>query len=158
MALTLPVCCVISSPMKISLGTDHAGYAAKEIVKKHLEGRGITVVDFGAFSDERCDYPDFVRPAAEAVAKGEVDGGNVFGGSGNGEAIVANKVKGIRCGVVWNEESAHLTKSHNDANVISIGGRMVEARLLPAVVDAWLDTTFEGGRHVQRLEKIHAAE
>jgi|TARA_B110000037_G_scaffold223100_1_gene302112 ribose 5-phosphate isomerase B len=144
--------------MKISLGTDHAGYAAKEIVKAHLESRGITVIDHGAFSNERSDYPDFVRPAAEAVSKGESDLGIVFGGSGNGEAIVANKVKGIRCGVVWNAESAQLTKAHNDANVISIGGRMFPQRSLPAVVDAWLDSTFEGGRHVQRVEKIHATE
>lgn len=144
--------------MKISLGTDHAGFAAKEIVKAHLEGRGIEVVDFGTSSAERCDYPDFVRPAAEAVAQGEVKLGIVFGGSGNGEGMVANKVKGIRCGVVWNVESAQLTKLHNDANVISIGGRMIPEAELPAVVDAWLDTTFEGGRHVQRLEKIHAAE
>ena len=144
--------------MKISLGTDHAGFAAKEIVKAHLKRRGIEVLDFGAHSDERSDYPDFVRPAAEAVAKGEADYGVVFGGSGNGEAMVANKVKGIRCGVVWNVESATLTKQHNDAQIISIGGRMIPEADLPAVVDAWLDATFEGGRHIQRLEKIHAAE
>lgn len=144
--------------MKIALGTDHAGYAAKEIVKAHLESRGITVIDHGAFSNERSDYPDFVRPAAESVVNGESDLAIVFGGSGNGEAIVANKVKGVRCGVVWDVESAQLTKEHNDANVISIGGRMFPQRSLPAVVDAWLDSTFEGGRHVQRIEKIHAAE
>ena len=144
--------------MKIALGTDHAGFAAKEEVKQHLAARGIEVVDFGAFSDERSDYPDFVRPAAEAVAQGGADFAIVFGGSGNGEAMVANKVRGIRCGVVWNVESATLTKAHNNANVIAIGGRMIPAAQLGAVVDAWLDTDFEGGRHVQRLEKIHAHE
>ncbi|MFP4283350.1 MAG: ribose 5-phosphate isomerase B [Opitutales bacterium] len=144
--------------MKIALGTDHAGYAAKEVVKAYLEGRGIEVLDFGAFSDERSDYPDFVRPAAEAVAKGEADGGIVFGGSGNGEGMVANKVKGIRCGVVWNVESARLTKLHNDANCIAVGGRMIPHGELSLVVGAWLDTSFEGGRHIGRLEKIHAAE
>lgn len=144
--------------MKIALGTDHAGFSAKVVVKAHLEARGITVLDFGTDSDASCDYPDFVRPAAEAVARGEADAGIVFGGSGNGEAIVANKVKGIRCGVVWNENSAQLTKLHNDANVIAIGGRMVPEPALGAVVDAWLDTAFEGGRHIRRIEKIHAAE
>ncbi len=144
--------------MKISLGSDHAGFAAKETVKAHLASRGIEVIDFGTDTDASCDYPDFVRPAAEAVAKGEVDLGAVFGGSGNGEAIVANKVKGIRCGLCWNVESARLTKLHNNANVIAIGGRMVPPEELAAVVDAWLDTQYEGGRHDARLAKIHAAE
>jgi ribose 5-phosphate isomerase B len=144
--------------MKIALGTDHAGFPAKVIVQAHLEARGIEVLDFGTENEVSCDYPDFVRPAAEAVARGEADAGIVFGGSGNGEAIVANKVKGIRCGVVWNHESARLTKLHNDANVIAIGARMVPADLLGAVVDTWLETGFEGGRHIRRLEKIHAAE
>lgn len=144
--------------MKISLGTDHAGYASKELVKAHLEGKGIEVVDFGTFSEESCDYPDFVRPAAEAVVRGEADCGVVFGGSGNGEAIVANKVKGVRCGVCWDLESARLTKLHNNANVIAIGGRMVAPENLPRIIDVWLETEFEGGRHVARLEKVHAAE
>ena len=127
-------------------------------MKAHLEARGIEVVDFGTHSTASCDYPDFIRPAATAVANGEADLAVVFGGSGNGEAIVANKVKGIRCGVVWNVESAHLTKLHNDANVIAIGGRMIPEGDLGSVVDAWIDTPFEGGRHVRRIEKIHAAE
>lgn len=144
--------------MKIALGSDHAGFAAKNVVKAHLIAKGIEVVDFGAFSDESSDYPDFVRPAAEAVAKGDADLGVVFGGSGNGEAIVANKVKGVRCGVCWNLTSARLTKLHNNANVISIGGRMVPEADLPGIIDTWLDTSFEGGRHVTRLEKLHAGE
>lgn len=144
--------------MKIALGSDHAGFSHKQLVKAHLESRGVEVIDFGTFSEASCDYPDFVRPAAEAVARGEADLGVVFGGSGNGEAIVANKVKGIRCGLCWNVESARMTKLHNDANVISIGGRMVPEDELAAVIDAWLDTGFEGGRHIPRIEKIHAAE
>lgn len=144
--------------MKISLGTDHAGFAAKEIVKAHLAAKGFEILDFGTFSDASCDYPDFVRPAAQAVANGEADRGVVFGGSGNGEAIVANKVKGVRCGLCWNVESARLTKLHNDANVIAIGGRMVPADQLTEVVDTWLETSFEGGRHIARLQKIHAGE
>lgn len=144
--------------MKIALGTDHAGYPAKLAVKAHLEARGIEVIDFGTHSIETCDYPDFIRPAAEAVVHGQADQGIVFGGSGNGEAMVANKVKGIRCGVVWNVESARLTKLHNNANVISMGARMIAEEDLAAVVDAWLDTAFEGGRHLRRLEKIQAGE
>jgi len=144
--------------MKISLGTDHAGFKAMQQVKAHLIERGIEVIDFGTDSEVSCDYPDFIRPAAEAVAKGLADLGIVFGGSGNGEAIVANKVKGIRCGVVWNTESAHLTRLHNDANVISMGARMIPEADLTSVVDAWLDTAFEGGRHIGRIEKIHSVE
>jgi ribose 5-phosphate isomerase B len=142
----------------ISLGTDHAGYHYKERVRAHLEGRGFRVLDFGTNSDASCDYPDFVNPAACAVASGEAQGGVVFGGSGNGEAIVANKVKGIRCGVCWNVESARLTKSHNNANVISIGARMVAESELTKIVDTWLDTAFDGGRHATRVAKVHALE
>ena len=109
--------------MKIALGSDHAGYRYKESIKKHLLQKGVEVLDFGTDSPESCDYPDFVRPAAEAVANGEADGGVVLGGSGNGEAIVANKVKGIRCAVVHSDATAAWAKSHNDANVIAIGER-----------------------------------
>ena len=106
---------------RIALGTDHAGYQLKEVIKAHLKLKGYDVVDCGTYSEEPVDYPDYVRPAALSVAKGESDFGIVFGGSGNGEAMVANKVKGIRCGLCWNEESARLTKEHNNANVIALG-------------------------------------
>jgi len=139
---------------KIALASDHAGFNYKEKVKKHLESAGYTVNDFGTHDSSSCDYPDFVRPAAESVANGENSAGIVFGGSGNGEAIVANKVKGIRCGVCWNETSARLTKEHNNANVISIGERLVEESELYLIVDAWLNATFEGGRHQLRIDKI----
>jgi len=138
----------------ISLGSDHAGYKYKELVKKHLTSGGYAVKDLGTFSPEDCDYPDFIRPAAQAVAEGQADAGVVFGGSGNGEAIVANKVKGVRCAVCWSEETATLAKTHNNANVISIGERMVTPKMALRIVDAWLSAEFEGGRHQRRIDKI----
>ena len=139
---------------RIAIGTDHAGFELKEILKRHLQQQGFMVEDFGTDSAESVDYPDFIRPAAESVASGENDLGIVLGGSGNGEAIVANKVPGIRCGLCWNEESARLTKEHNNANVIAIGARMVSADLATLIVDAWINATYEGGRHQARLDKI----
>ena len=111
--------------MKISLGTDHAGFRYKEKVKELLVSLGHEVKDFGTWSEEAVDYPLFIRPAAEAVAKGECDRGIVFGGSGNGEAMAANKVRGVRCALCWNEESAKLSRQHNDANVLSLGERLI---------------------------------
>ena len=139
---------------KIALGTDHAGFKMKEAVKAHLHKKGYGIVDFGTDSEEAVDYPDYCRPAAESVARGECDCAIVFGGSGNGEAMVANKVVGIRCGVSWNVTSARLTKEHNDANVIAIGGRMVSEAEGLEIVDAWLSAEFHGGRHRKRIDKI----
>jgi len=139
---------------KIALGTDHAGFKLKEAVKAHLAARGYETVDFGTNSDEPVDYPDYIRPAAQSVAHGENDLGIVFGGSGNGEAMTANKVKGIRCGLCWNEESARLTKEHNDANMISIGARMVSEVEGIKIVDAWLCARYQRGRHQARIDKI----
>jgi ribose 5-phosphate isomerase B len=119
-----------------------------------LRAQGYVVADFGTHSTAPVDYPDFIRPAAESVAKGENDLGIVLGGSGNGEAIVANKVRGVRCGYCWSEESARLTKLHNDANVIAIGARLVSEDLALKIVDIWLATKFEGGRHIPRIQKI----
>ncbi|TAN43621.1 MAG: ribose 5-phosphate isomerase B [Nitrospirae bacterium] len=138
----------------IALGTDHAGFHLKEVIKAHLSAKGYVVADFGTDSDEPVDYPDFIRPAAESVARGESDLGIVFGGSGNGEAMVANKVRGIRCGVCWNVASARLSKKHNNANVISLGARMMTAEEGIGIVDAWMEAEFEGGRHQRRLEKM----
>jgi len=140
--------------MKISLGTDHAGHALKEAVKRHLGALGHEVVDFGTHDEVAVDYPDFVRPAAEAVACGECELGIVFGGSGNGEAIVANKVPGVRCGLCWDLWSARLTRQHNDANVIALGGRVVSEEQALGIVDEWLAASFEGGRHRRRIDKI----
>src|SRR3954451_11062897 len=111
--------------MKIALGSDHAGFRYKEKVKTLLTERGHEPKDFGTFSEEPVDYPTFIRPAAEAVAAGECERGIVFGGSGNGEAIAANRVKGVRCALCWNEETARLGRLHNNANLISIGERLI---------------------------------
>ena len=140
----------------IAIGSDHAGFAYKEMLKAALLADGHTVRDFGTYSDAACDYPDFIRPVAEAVARGEFERGIVLGGSGNGEAIVANRVRGIRCGVVWNEQVAIWNRSHNDANVISLGQRTVNETEALALVRIWLATEFEGGRHLTRINKIDA--
>ena len=139
---------------KIALATDHAGYKMKEIIKIHLSQSGYEIVDFGTDSEQAVDYPDYCRTAAESVAGGACDLGVVFGGSGNGEAMVANKVAGIRCGVCWNVESARLTKEHNNANMIAIGGRMVSGKEGIEIVNTWLNGRFSGGRHQRRIEKI----
>jgi ribose 5-phosphate isomerase B len=140
--------------MKISLGTDHAGFKLKEKVKALLESLGHEVVDFGTFSEEPVDYPVFVRPAAEAVARGECERGIVFGGSGNGEAMSANKVRGVRCALCWNEEVARLSRQHNDANVLSLGERVIPEETALALVRVWLTTDFEGGRHARRIAQL----
>ncbi len=140
--------------MKIALGTDHAGFRLKEKVKALLGTLGHEVKDFGTFSEEPVDYPLFIRPAAEAVARGECDRGIVFGGSGNGEAMAANKVRGIRCALCWSEESARLSRQHNDANVLSLGARLIPEDLALQIVRIWLATPFEGGRHVARIAQL----
>jgi ribose 5-phosphate isomerase B len=140
--------------LTISIGTDHAGFPLKAPIIAFLKARGHKVLDFGCDSGESCDYPDFIRPAAQAVASGEADAGIVLGGSGNGEAIVANKVKGVRCGLCWDEWSAQLTKEHNNANCIAIGARPVSEGLALKIVGKWLDSEFEGGRHQRRIDKI----
>ena len=140
--------------MKIAIASDHAGFEYKAKIVTYLKSLGHDVSDYGTNSNESCDYPDFIRPAAEAVAKGECEQGIVLGGSGNGEAISANKVKGIRCGLCWNVESAKLTKSHNNANMISLGQRMIPEDQVLDIVSTWLDTDFEGGRHQGRIDKI----
>lgn len=140
--------------MKIALGTDHAGYKLKEAVKALLVSLGHEPVDFGTFNEEPVDYPKFVRPAAEAVARGECERGIVFGGSGNGEAMSANKVRGVRCALCWSEESARLSRQHNDANVLSLGERLIPEDLALAIVRVWLTTEFEGGRHAQRIAQL----
>jgi ribose 5-phosphate isomerase B len=140
--------------MKIAIASDHAGFRYKVIISAHLRTAGHEVVDFGTNSEVAVDYPDFIRPAAESVAKGETELGIVLGGSGNGEAIVANKFRGIRCAVCWNVDSARLGKQHNNANVISFGERMVSETEAILIVDTWLQAEFEGGRHLRRIQKI----
>ena len=140
--------------MRIAIASDHAGFTYKTILVKQLGDTGHEVVDFGTSSTESVDYPDFVHPAAEAVASGRCDRGIVLGGSGNGEAMAANRHRGVRCALCWNEESARLARSHNDANMISLGERMMSADLALRIVDVWLATPFEGGRHVARIRKL----
>ncbi|HEX6904023.1 MAG TPA: ribose 5-phosphate isomerase B [Thermoanaerobaculia bacterium] len=143
--------------MKIGIGSDHAGYRYKEEIKKLLKKLGHEVQDFGTNSEMTVDYPAFIRPVAEAVAAGEAERGIVLGGSGNGEAIVANRVRGVRCALCWNEESARLGRQHNDANMISLGQRMMPLETALEIVRIWLDTPFEGGRHVRRIQMIDAS-
>jgi ribose 5-phosphate isomerase B len=140
--------------MKIGIGSDHAGYRYKEEIKKYLAKLGHEVKDFGTNSEMTVDYPAFIRPVAEAVARGEMERGIVLGGSGNGEAMVANRVRGVRCALCWNDESARFGRQHNDANVISLGQRMISLEIALTLVQIWLDTPFEGGRHVRRIQMI----
>jgi ribose 5-phosphate isomerase B len=140
--------------MRIAIAADHAGFRHKTMLARHLADKGHDVVDFGTASTESVDYPDFVHPAADAVARGECERGIVLGGSGNGEAMAANRHRGVRCALCWSEESALLARSHNDANMIAMGERLIDADLAVRIVDVWLTTPFEGGRHVARLRKL----
>ncbi len=140
--------------MKIAIGSDHAGFHYKEAIIGMLLADGHEVKNFGTFSTESVDYPKFIRPVAEAVAAGEYERGIVLGGSGNGEAITANRTRGIRCGLCWNTESAVLTRMHNDANVLSLGERMISLELALEIVRLFLTTPFEGGRHIDRIRQI----
>jgi ribose 5-phosphate isomerase B len=140
--------------MNIAIGSDHAGFRYKGEIKKLLAELGHTVHDFGTDSTEPVDYPLFIRPVAEAVAAGQFERGIVLGGSGNGEAMMANRIKGVRCALCWSLESARLGRQHNDANVLSLGERMLPLELALDIVRVWLDTAFEGGRHVRRLAML----
>ena len=140
--------------MRLALGSDHAGFRYKEAIKRMLLADGHAVRDFGTDSEAPCDYPDFVRPVAEAVSRGEYDRGIVLGGSGNGEAMVANRVRGVRCGLCWSEQVAAWNRSHNDANMLSLGQRTISESDALAIVRTWLVTPFDGGRHVARIRKI----
>jgi ribose 5-phosphate isomerase B len=142
--------------MKIALGTDHAGFRYKEKVKELLGSLSHEVKDFGTFSEESVDYPLFIRPAAEAVAGGKCERAIVFGGSGNGEAMTANKVHGVRCALCWNEEVARLSRQHNDANVLSLGQRVIAEDMALKIVRVWLETPFDGGRHERRVAMLNA--
>ncbi len=140
--------------MTIALASDHAGFEYKEAIHQWLLSNGHAVMDFGTSSPAPVDYPDFIRPAAEAVGRGDCERGIVLGGSGNGEAITANKVRGVRCALCWSEETARLSRQHNDANVLSLGERMIPRELALRIVQIWLTTGFDGGRHLARIRKI----
>ncbi len=140
--------------MRIAIGSDHAGFRYKEEIKTLLSSLGHEVEDFGTDSTESVDYPRFCRPVAEAVVRGDADRGIVLGGSGNGEAMAANRVKGARCALCWSLETARLGREHNDANVLSIGERMIPLELALEIVRIFLDTPFEGGRHARRIAML----
>lgn len=140
--------------MKIAIGSDHAGFRYKEKIKQFLAGQGHEVQDFGTDSTQSVDYPIFIRPVAEAVASGDAERGIVLGGSGNGEAMMANRIRGVRCALCWNEETARLSRAHNDANALSLGERMITEEMALRIVQIWLDTPFDNGRHQRRIELL----
>jgi ribose 5-phosphate isomerase B len=144
--------------MKIAMGSDHGGYALKEHLKAYLEGKGHQVEDFGCHSTESCDYPDFGRAAAQAVADGACERGIVVCTTGIGISITANKVRGIRCALCSEPLSAEMTRRHNDANMLALGAGFVGPNLAERIVEVFLSTDFEGGRHQRRVDKVMALE
>lgn len=140
--------------MQIAIGSDHAGFEYKEMLKLKLVEWGHEPIDMGTDSEESVDYPIYILPVARAVARGEYERGIVLGGSGNGEAICANRVKGVRCALCWNVESARFARQHNNANLISIGERLTSKDDAIAIVRTWLDAEFEGGRHQRRIDML----
>jgi ribose 5-phosphate isomerase B len=144
--------------MKIAIGADHAGFEEKEKLKKTLDELGVEYEDLGTNSIDSVDYPDFGAKVGRAVASGEFDEGIVVCGSGIGIAIAANKIHGVRAAQAWNEETARLARQHNDANVLSIGARVIPEEEIPKIVRAWFGAKFEGGRHAKRVEKISELE
>ena len=137
--------------MRIALASDHAGFRYKSMLGRLLTSRGYQVLDFGTDSEDPVDYPEIVHPAAHAVASGACDRGIVLGGSGQGEAMAANRKPRVRCALCWSEESARLSRAHNDANMLSLGQRLLSEELVRSIVDTWLGTPFEGGRHARRI-------
>ena len=144
--------------MKIAMACDHGGLELKETIKQHLTERGFEVEDFGTYTKDSCDYPDYARPAAEAVASGACERGILVCTTGIGVSITANKVKGVRCALLSDPVSARLTRQHNDTNMMALGQGFVGPMLALQIVDTWLDTAFEGGRHQRRVEIISAIE
>ncbi len=138
----------------IAMASDHAGFRLKEQLKEYLISKGYQVKDFGTFSEQSVDYPDFIHPLAEAIENGEYELGLIMCGSGNGVAITANKHQGVRAGYCWNEEIARLARQHNDANVCALPGRFIAFDYAKVIVDAFLSAQFEGGRHKRRVDKI----
>ncbi|MEI7492394.1 MAG: ribose 5-phosphate isomerase B [Bacteroidota bacterium] len=145
---------MLDSQKKIAIGSDHAGYKFKEYLKDYLDKRRYTVIDFGTGSEESMDYPDPIHPLADAVNRNEIQKGIIICGSGNGVAMVANKYRNVRAAVCWNEEITKLARQHNDANIISLPARYISSEQALRFVEIFLDTDFEGGRHLRRVEKI----
>ena len=144
--------------MKVVVGSDHGGFELKEVLKKHLEDKGIDVTDVGAYDTNSVDYPDIAVKACEKVTSGECSWGILVCGTGIGISMAANKVDGIRCALVSNEYSAEMTKRHNNANMLAFGGRVTGPDLAKSILDAYINAEFEGGRHQKRIDKISAIE
>lgn len=142
----------------IALACDHGALTLKEAVKKHLTALGLEFKDFGTYTTDSCDYPDFAAPAARAVAAGSCDRGIVMCTTGIGVSIVCNKIKGIRCALLSDIMSARLTRQHNDTNMMALGAGVVGEKLALEIIDTWLETEFEGGRHQRRIDKLMALE
>ncbi|RLI97635.1 MAG: ribose 5-phosphate isomerase B [Candidatus Aenigmatarchaeota archaeon] len=140
----------------IALGSDHAGFGLKEKIKQYLEKKGLEIKDYGCFSEESVDYPDYAEKVARAVSSNEAEKGILICGTGIGMSIAANKISGIRAAVCWDEKSAEMSRRHNDANILCIGARLIDQELALRIVDVWLSTGFDGGRHVKRVKKINA--
>ena len=144
--------------MKIAIAADHGGYKLKEEIKPYIESLGHTVTDFGTYSEDSVDYPDYAAPCARAVVSGEADRGIVICGTGIGISIAANKIKGVRCALCTDPVMARLTREHNDANMLALGAKTVSEEEAEQIVKIWLRTPFEGGRHARRIGKITAYE
>lgn len=142
----------------IGLGADHGGYQLKEFIKKHLEKKGIEYKDFGTYSEDSVDYPLFAEKVCKAIGEGECESGILCCGTGIGISIAANKFKGIRCALVRDSFSARLTKEHNNANVLALGGRVTGTELAADIIDSWMDAEFQGGRHQGRIDIISSFE
>ncbi len=139
----------------IALGSDHAGFELKEKIKKYLEEKKVETKDYGCFSDDPVDYPDYAEKVAKAVANGDADRGILVCGTGLGMSMSANKLPGIRAALCWNEKAAEMSRKHNDANVLCLGARLIDHTDALRIVDVWLKTSFDGGRHIKRVEKIN---
>ena len=144
--------------MKIGLASDHAGYGLKTMISTYLSGMGLEIEDYGSYSEESCDYPDFAHRLARAVESGEVDSGIAACGSGNGISITLNKHSGVRAALCWNPEIARLARAHNDANVLSLPARFIDELSALETVNEFLSAEYEGGRHQKRIDKIVIAE
>lgn len=142
--------------MKISLASDHGGFELKTQIGDYLRSLGHTVEDFGTMSKESCDYPDFAKPAAQAVAQGRCERGIVVCTTGIGVSITANKVRGVRCALCVNPDMAHMTRAHNNANMLALGQKYVDFGTAKRIVDEFLNTDFDGGKHARRVDKIES--
>jgi ribose 5-phosphate isomerase B len=142
----------------VPIASDHAGFQLKEEVKLYLQSKGFEVQDFGCFSDESVDYPDFIHPIADQIDKGNYEFGFIMCGSGNGVSMVANKYPHVRCALCWNTEISELAKKHNNANIIALPARFISVDEAKNIIDSYLNTQFEGGRHQRRIDKIPIAK